>query len=142
MAATASPKHPQISSRWFCWPNIAPLSPMPVISGSCRGPAGLGGLAALLRPNAAAEPFAGAVGLFVMMSHVGIAISLWPMIVPDHLALWWAASPLPTQAFLLVGTLFLLPVILRSTSSGRAGCSAASYASTSAVTDTHCENHS
>jgi len=47
-------------------------------------------VAALLRPNAAAEPFAGAVGLFVMMSHVGIAISLWPMIVPDRLALWRA----------------------------------------------------
>ena len=73
---------------------------------------------ALLRPNAAAGPFAGAVGLFVM-SYVGIAISLWPMIVPYRLALWQAASPLPTQAFLLVGTLFLLPVILRCTSSGR-----------------------
>jgi cytochrome d ubiquinol oxidase subunit II len=44
------------------------------------------------------------------MSCLGIAISLWPMIVP-------ASSP-STQAFLLVGTLFLLPVILMYT-----GCS-------------------
>ena len=35
-----------------------------------------------------------------------------PMIVPYHYTLWEAASSPKTQAFLLVGTLFLLPVIL------------------------------
>src|SRR5262249_37808442 len=35
-----------------------------------------------------------------------------PMIVPHHYTLMQAASPPGTQAFLLVGTLFLLPVIL------------------------------
>jgi cytochrome d ubiquinol oxidase subunit II len=40
-----------------------------------------------------------------------MAISLWPMIVPYHYTLWDAASSESTQAFLLVGTLFLLPVI-------------------------------
>jgi cytochrome d ubiquinol oxidase subunit II len=59
-------------------------------------------------------PFFGAVGLF-MMSFLGIAISLWPMIVPYHYTLWQAASPPSTQAFLLIGTLFLLPVILMYT---------------------------
>jgi hypothetical protein len=34
------------------------------------------------------------------------------MIVPYHFTLWEAASSPRTQAFLLVGTLFLLPVIL------------------------------
>ena len=34
------------------------------------------------------------------------------MIVPYHFTLWEAASSPSTQAFLLVGTLFLLPVIL------------------------------
>ena len=34
------------------------------------------------------------------------------MIVPGHFTLWEAASPESTQAFLLVGTLVLLPVIL------------------------------
>ena len=56
-------------------------------------------------------PFLGAIGLFVM-AYVGIAISLWPMIVPYHYTLWQAASSPSTQAFLLIGTLFLLPVIL------------------------------
>ena len=44
-----------------------------------------------------------------------IAISLWPMIVPYHYTLWQAASSESTQAFLLIGTLFLLPVILMYT---------------------------
>jgi cytochrome d ubiquinol oxidase subunit II len=43
---------------------------------------------------------------------MGIAISLWPMIVPHHYTLDQAASSPSTQGFLLVGTLFLLPIIL------------------------------
>ena len=58
--------------------------------------------------------FSGAIGLFAL-SYIGIAISLWPMIVPHHFTLWQAASSPDTQAFLLVGTLFLLPVILMYT---------------------------
>ena len=46
---------------------------------------------------------------------LGIAISLWPMIVPYRYTLWEAASSPSTQAFLLIGTLFLLPVILMYT---------------------------
>jgi cytochrome bd ubiquinol oxidase subunit II len=37
------------------------------------------------------------------------------MIVPYHFTLWEAASSERTQAFLLVGTLVLLPVILMYT---------------------------
>ena len=61
--------------------------------------------------RAEATPFLGAIGLF-LLSYLGIAVSLYPMIVPYQLTLWEAASSPRTQAFLLVGTLFLLPVIL------------------------------
>jgi cytochrome d ubiquinol oxidase subunit II len=37
------------------------------------------------------------------------------MIVPYHYSLWQAASSESTQTFLLIGTLFLLPVILMYT---------------------------
>ena len=57
------------------------------------------------------QAFAASVALFAL-SFLGLAISLWPMIVPGHFTLWEAASPESTQAFLLVGTLVLLPVIL------------------------------
>jgi hypothetical protein len=56
-------------------------------------------------------PFVGAIGLFVL-SYIGIAISLYPLIVPRNFTLWEAASSERTQAFLLIGTLVLLPVIL------------------------------
>ena len=46
------------------------------------------------------------------LSYLGIAISLFPMIVPHHYSLWQAASSPDTQIFLGAGTLFLLPVIL------------------------------
>jgi cytochrome bd ubiquinol oxidase subunit II len=46
------------------------------------------------------------------MSYLGIAISLWPMIVPGHFTLYQASASQSTQAFLLIGTLFLLPVVL------------------------------
>jgi cytochrome d ubiquinol oxidase subunit II len=97
---------PGIAHRWFSWPNIAYLSPVPIITA----------LIALLEwrsfsRQSEAGPFIGAVALF-LLSYVGIAISLWPMIVPHHYTLWQAAAAPSTQAFLLVGTLVLLPVIL------------------------------
>lgn len=64
-----------------------------------------------LNNNSEIKPFLGAIGLF-LISYLGIAISLFPMIVPHHLTLWQAASSPAMQAFLMVSTLFLLPIIL------------------------------
>jgi cytochrome d ubiquinol oxidase subunit II len=95
-----------ISKRWFSWPNILILSPVPVATA----------LVAIatwraLTGESQSGGFIGAIGLFAL-SYLGIAISLYPMIVPHHFTLTQAASSPGTQAFLLVGTLFLLPVIL------------------------------
>ena len=95
-----------IARRWFSWPNIGLLSPVPVITALIA----VGEWFALSR-RYELMPFVGAVGLF-LMSFIGIAISLWPMIVPYHYTLWQAASSESTQAFLLIGTLFMLPIIL------------------------------
>jgi cytochrome bd ubiquinol oxidase subunit II len=100
---------PVIAARWFSWPNVAFLWPVPILTA----------IVAVwvwrsLNNRSEAQPFIGAVLLFVM-SYLGIAISLWPMIVPYKYTLWDAASSEATQAFLLVGTLFLLPVILMYT---------------------------
>jgi cytochrome bd ubiquinol oxidase subunit II len=97
---------PDIAHRWFSWPNFIFLAPVPVVTAV---------IAFLvwrsLNGKSEAGPFIGAIGLF-LMSYLGIAISLWPMIVPHHYTLREAASSQSTQAFLLVGTLFLLPIIL------------------------------
>ena len=97
------------ASAGSAWPNIALLAPVP----------GLIALAGALGMARAQQPVGGravpgAVGLF-LISYLGIAISLWPMIVPHQFTLWEAASPPSTQVFLLVGTMFLLPVILMYT---------------------------
>lgn len=101
---------PVIAARWFSFPNIVLFAPVPLVTAGLAvlewralggwGPDGL--------------PFAGAMGLF-FMSYTGIAVSLWPMIVPHRYSLWEAASDESTQAFLLIGTLVLLPVILMYT---------------------------
>jgi cytochrome bd ubiquinol oxidase subunit II len=101
--------HPDIAQRWFSWPNIAFLSPVPIVTALIA----IGEWEALRRRHEL-TPFLGAIALF-LMSFVGIAISLWPMIVPYRYTLWEAASSASTQAFLLIGTLFLLPVILMYT---------------------------
>jgi cytochrome d ubiquinol oxidase subunit II len=95
-----------VAARWFTWPNIALFAPVPVLSGVTAF-----GTWRSLGSKAETSPFFGAIGLFVL-TYAGMAISLYPMIVPYQLTLWEAASSPRTQAFLLVGTLFLLPVIL------------------------------
>jgi cytochrome d ubiquinol oxidase subunit II len=96
----------RISARWFAWPNVLILSLVPIATtlaafGTWRALSGSSHFAA----------FTGALALFAL-SYAGIAISLWPLIVPHHYSLWQSASSPSTQAFLLVGTLFLLPVIV------------------------------
>ena len=71
-----APADPEIAQRWFSWPNMLLLSPVPLATA-------LVALAAwrALREAPDAAPFLAAIGLF-LMSYLGIAISLWPMIVP------------------------------------------------------------
>jgi cytochrome bd ubiquinol oxidase subunit II len=102
--------NPAIASRWFVIPNILFLAPIPIATI----------FVALLTWRALSNrsevlAFAGGIGLFAL-SYLGIAISLYPLIVPPHFTLWQAASSDRTQAFLLVGALVLLPVILMYTS--------------------------
>jgi cytochrome d ubiquinol oxidase subunit II len=99
-----------IEARWFSWPNIALLSPVPIITLVL-----IWFVWRALERGADFAPFLGSLGLFVM-SYIGIAISLWPMIVPGHFTLNEAAASQSTQAFLLVGTLVLLPIIIVYTS--------------------------
>jgi cytochrome d ubiquinol oxidase subunit II len=96
-----------IAHRWFSWPNMAFLAPVPVLTALF----GVLEWRAIADRKSELSPFLYAVCLFTL-SYVGIAISLWPMIVPHHYSLWQAASSPDTQIFLGAGTLFLLPIIL------------------------------
>jgi cytochrome bd ubiquinol oxidase subunit II len=96
---------PKMMQRWFSWPNIALASPLPVVTAWLA-------LALWRAIDRRSEflPFIGAVALFTM-GYVGLAISLCTNIVPHAISLWDAAASPRSQAFLLVGTLVLLPVI-------------------------------
>jgi len=95
-----------IAARWFSWPNIALLAPVPIASLVLAVATWIS-----FGSRQEAMPFVYSIGLF-LTAYLGLAISLWPNIVPHRYSLWEAASSESTQAFLLVGTLFLLPIIL------------------------------
>jgi cytochrome d ubiquinol oxidase subunit II len=97
--------HERIAERWFSWPNIAYFSPVPAITALLA----LALWRALAR-GSDAVPFLAAMGLFAL-SYLGLAISLFPYIVPHTITLWQAATAPEGQAFLLIGTLFLIPII-------------------------------
>ena len=98
-----------IFHRWFDWPHPLWLAPVPlaaILLGAY--------IWRTLGSHGEKRVFAASIGLFVS-AYLGIAVSLWPMIVPRRYSLWDAASSESTQAFLLVGTLTLLPIILMYT---------------------------
>jgi cytochrome bd ubiquinol oxidase subunit II len=96
----------RVAHRWFSLPNLFWLLPIPVLSALVAISIWL----ALDRDNEF-WPFLGAALLF-LLSFLGIAVSLWPFIVPYQYTLWQAAADESTQAFLLIGTLLLIPIIL------------------------------
>ena len=40
---------------------------------------------------------------------------MWPYVVPDSVTIWDAAAPERSQAFMLVGTVVIMPIILAYT---------------------------
>jgi cytochrome d ubiquinol oxidase subunit II len=101
--------NPEIAARWFTWPNIAWLSPVPVVTA----------LVAFTQWRALEQrrevlPFVLSLGLF-LLSFLGLGISLWPNVIPPDISIWEAAAPRETQMFILIGTAILLPIILAYT---------------------------
>ncbi len=96
----------RIAARWFVWPNILYLSPVPILVAVIAY-----ALIQAVRRRQENRPFILTLLLFVL-SYLGLAISLWPNIIPPSVTIWDAASPPESQGFMLIGILILLPVIL------------------------------
>ncbi len=97
---------PVFAHRWFSWPGILLTSPVPILVvllavGFWRG----------LARHHHLTPFLCALGWFVL-GYAGLGISLYPHIVPPDITIWQAAAPPESQAFILVGALVLVPIIL------------------------------
>ena len=101
--------HPEIAERWFSLPNLFWFMPVPLLVLICTW--------ALLRAvanNAHYSPFLLTLVL-IFLGYSGLGISLWPNVIPPSISIWEAAAPPQSQGFILVGALFIIPVILMYT---------------------------
>jgi cytochrome bd ubiquinol oxidase subunit II len=101
--------HAEIAERWFSLPNLFWFIPVPLLVLLCTW--------ALLRAvasNAHYSPFLLTLAL-IFLGYSGLGISLWPNIIPPSISIWDAAAPPQSQGFILVGALFIIPVILMYT---------------------------
>ncbi len=106
---------PRIATRWFTLPDFYYLSLLPlttlIVAWLCWSG---------LRKQRAIQPFLTAISLF-LLAYIGLLISNVPYLVPPELTAAAAVSGLTikdaaaapaSQQFLLIGTVFLLPIIL------------------------------
>lgn len=59
-------------------------------------------------------PFVATMGMFIF-TYLGLLVSKWPYVVPPDHTLWDAASAPGSQLFLLLGVLFVIPIVLAYT---------------------------
>lgn len=97
---------PRIAERWFSWPNLLYLSPVPLVTA-----AAVFALLFVLRRRAQVMPFVLSLGLF-LLGYLGLGISFWPYVVPPSVTVWQAAAAPSSQLFLLIGVLILMPFVL------------------------------
>jgi cytochrome d ubiquinol oxidase subunit II len=98
---------PRISNRWFSFPNILFLAPIPVATALVAALCWYG----IRKSQAAVLPFACAVGIF-LLAYFGLVISNVPYLVPPSMTVWQAAAHPSSQLFYLIGAAILVPMIL------------------------------
>lgn len=96
----------RIAERWFTWPNLLYLSPVPLLTAVAAFTCWHG-----LRTGRDAMPFLSAVAMF-LLGFVGLAISNVPYLIPPTLTFWDTAAVPESQIFMLIGVLLMLPLIL------------------------------
>jgi cytochrome d ubiquinol oxidase subunit II len=103
---------PRIFDKWFEWPEMLWLAPLPILS------VGLFLWLWLLTFRLPAAGDRHALTPFLVLSAIfalgfaGLAYSFYPYVVPERLAIWQAASATESLGIILIGTAFVLPVII------------------------------
>jgi cytochrome d ubiquinol oxidase subunit II len=99
----------QYYTRWFEFPGLLVAIPMPLL---------VGGAAVMLwravQKGKDHAPFGWALAIFGL-SMTGLAVSIWPDVIPGRVTIWAAASPYSSQLFMLVGAGGMVPLILAYT---------------------------
>jgi cytochrome d ubiquinol oxidase subunit II len=101
--------HPAIATRWFSLPNLFFFAPVPVLVMLATW-----ALLKTLGGESHAAPFLLSL-LLLFLGYTGLAISLWPNVIPPEISIWQAAAPSQSMGFTLVGALFIIPFILAYT---------------------------
>jgi cytochrome d ubiquinol oxidase subunit II len=101
-----------IMEKWFEWPRILWLSPLPILTTAAFA----GILLSLHRLQKGLSrreylPFVLAVWVFVF-AFAGLAYSLFPYLVVDRMTIWQAAAAESSLRFVFVGACIVLPVIV------------------------------
>jgi cytochrome d ubiquinol oxidase subunit II len=96
----------EIELRWFSWPNIAYLAPVPLLTALAAFALYRG-----LQNGSRRTPFLLAVALF-LLGYLGLAISLFPYAVPPNVTVWQAANTVHSQIFALIGFAVVMPLML------------------------------
>lgn len=110
MVSIWTPLHSEeIFHRWYDFPNIFLLAPLPLIT-----------IASIfltwksLGSTHESRPFIGSIIIF-LCAYIGMAISVYPYLIPHQITLWEGAAPDSTLTFILVGVVIMLPVLLAYT---------------------------
>jgi cytochrome d ubiquinol oxidase subunit II len=98
--------HPEIAARWFRPGNMVMLSPVPLATAAT-----LAALWIALKRRQRYAPFLLGVVIF-LLCYIGLAVSLFPYIIPPSITLWQAAAAPESQLFMLYGAVPILPIIL------------------------------
>jgi cytochrome d ubiquinol oxidase subunit II len=98
--------HAEIAARWFSLPNLFFFAPVPVLVLAAGW-----AMQRVLKGAPHAAPFCLAL-LLLFLGYSGLAISLWPNIIPPSVSIRQAAAPPQSMSFALVGALFIIPFIL------------------------------
>lgn len=102
-----SPAHdPQLLARWTSEPRVYFIWMLPLI-----GAAAFIALQVSLQRREEVKPFFFTVLLY-LSAYLGLLAAIYPMAILPDITIYQAASQRETQIFILIGVLFLLPVIL------------------------------
>ncbi|NMT63658.1 cytochrome d ubiquinol oxidase subunit II [Marinobacter orientalis] len=93
-----------VKDRWFS--NITIIWILPALTLLCAFQ-----IFRSVRNRFEAMPFVATLGLFIF-TYLGLIVSRWPYVVPPDITIWDAASAYESQLFLLIGLIFVIPVVL------------------------------
>ncbi|MGE0410224.1 MAG: cytochrome d ubiquinol oxidase subunit II [Amphiplicatus sp.] len=104
---------PEVTRRWgvsmsaVAWKKFLPLAPLPLLTGAAIFFCWTWARA----PHLHLRPYLAAVAIFAG-GYGGLAVSLFPLVVPFDVTIWEAAAAENALGLMLAGVAFLLPVIL------------------------------